>query len=62
MPENRMSDIKRNPYMQIARKLVQTYNVRKNDIKAIKSEIARINSNQQPRYGSQIADLRQGTD
>lgn len=62
MPENRMSDIKRNPYMQIARKLVQTYNVRKNDIKAIKSELSRINSNQQPRYGSQIADLRQGTD
>lgn len=62
MPQNRMSDIKRNPYMQIARKLVQTYNVRKKDIKAIKSEIARIKSNQRPLYNAQIADIRQGTD
>lgn len=57
-----MSDIKRNPYMQIARKLVQTYNIRKSDIKAIRAEIARINSNQTPRYDTQISDLKQGTD
>lgn len=62
MPKNRMADIRRNPYMQIARKLVQTYNVRKNDIKAIKSEIVRINSSQRAKYEAQISDLRQGTD
>lgn len=62
MAKNRMNSIKRNPYMQIARKLCQTYNQRARDIKSIKSDLARLNSEQVPRYVQHISDIRPNTD
>ncbi len=57
MSKARYGSTRRSPYMQIARKILQTHEQRKSDIKAAKSDLLRLQRGQPVKNDALIADL-----
>lgn len=62
MPKNRMDSTRRNPLMQIARKLVQTYELRRRDMKSMETDLSYLRRGFKASHERSISDCRRGTD
>lgn len=57
MSKARYNSARRSPYMQIARKVLQTHEQRRSDIKAAKSDLLRLQRGQPIKNDALVADL-----